>query len=413
MRLAWAVVGALMAAQPVAAQAGEDSLVVLLRSVAEPLAVGADGRLAGAAGERLAARVRASRFVLLGEEHGMADVPRLAAALWRAGQDAGPGPQYLAIEVGPQMAGRLEAALRMEPTDSAYRAFLAAHRPGAPFYFWREDAALLRTVVAATPGRSGVLWGLDYDILADRHLFQRLRQLAPSAEARRVADSAIAVADGAFAEVLAQGNPGLLYMFGGSPALLARVRGVFRPRAGSEAEGILSLMEETLAINRLFMAGSGYESNRRRAALMRDHFVAAYRQASRGGVRPRVLFKFGATHLLRGVSFTQQFDLGTLVPAVAELAGDSALSLYAMGGVGSRQAQFDPRVMRSVEAPVDLEGGAELGVFARAAAGEGWTVFDLRGVRGRSRGWRGCLTGCGGWCSGMTWWWCSRGGGAA
>lgn len=371
MRLAWAVVGVLLAAQPVAAQEGTDSLVTLLRSVAAPLALSAEGRLAGPAGERLAARVRASRFVLLGEEHGMADVPRLAAALWRAGEGAGAGPQYLAIEVGPQLAGRLEAALRVEPTDSAYRAFLAEHRPGAPFFFWREDAALLRAVVSATPGRTGVLWGLDYDILADRHLFQRLRALAPTAAARAVADSAIGVADSAFAQVVREGNPGRLYMFGGSPVLLERLEAVFGPRMGAEAAGILSLMKETLAINRLFMAGEGYESNRRRAALMRAHFVAAYGRASRGGARPRVLFKFGATHLMRGLSFTNQYDLGTLVPSVAELAGDSSLSLYAMGGVGSRQAQFDPRVMRSVEAPVDLEGGGGAGGVCAGGGGGG------------------------------------------
>jgi len=113
------------------------------------------------------------------------------------------------------MAVRLETALRADTTGEAYRRFIAEHWPGAPFYFWREDASLLRAVIGSAPGRRGVLWGLDYDIMADRHALTRLREIAPGPQARRLADSAVAVADSAFARALREQNPGLFYMFGG------------------------------------------------------------------------------------------------------------------------------------------------------------------------------------------------------
>ncbi len=379
MRLLLALM-ALLTAAPALAQAPADSLVAALRSVAAPLSLSPTGDLAGPAGASLAARVRSARFVLLGEEHGLADVPRLATALWRAGE--GPGPRHLAIEVGEQMAARLEAALRSDTTGESYRRFLAEHRPGAPFYFWREDAALLRAVVASTPGQHGVLWGLDYDVLADRHVLEPLRALARTAAARRLVDSATAVVDSAFARALREQNPGLFYMFGGSPELFGRLREGLRPVAGSEADRILALLEETLTINQLFMAGRGYESNLRRSTLLKRQFLRMYDAARVArGRPPRVLLKFGAAHLLRGLNPSQQFDLGTLLPDLALADGAESLSLYAIGGAGARQAQFDPRVLRSVEIPLAEAQEAWTRPFLQAAAPEGWTVFDLRALR--------------------------------
>jgi hypothetical protein len=375
----------LLTASPSVAQSPPDSLVALLRTVAAPLVLTPAGDLAGSAGEQLAARVRDARFVLLGEEHGVAEVPRLGEALWRAWQ--GQRNRHLAIEVGEQMAARLEAALRADTTGEAYRRFTADHWPGAPFYFWREDAALLRAVIGSTPGQRGVLWGLDYDILADRHVLTRLREIAPNPETRRLVDSAVAVVDSAFARALREQNPGLFYMFGGSPALFGRLRDGFRPAAGSEAGRILGLMDETLAINQLFLAGRGYESNLRRSSLLKRELLLKYDSTRvADGRPPRVLFKFGADHLIRGLNPSNQFDLGTLLPDLADVDRGMALSLYVMGGAGTRHAQFDPRVLRSVEVPVETDESEWARPFLQAADPARWTIFDLRALRPQIRG---------------------------
>lgn len=362
------------------AQSPPDSLVALLRTVATPLTLTPAGDLAGPAGEELAARVREARFVLLGEEHGVAEVPRLTEALWRAGR--GPGNRHLAIEVGEQVAARLEAALRADTTGEAYRRFIGDHWPGAPFYFWREDATLLRAVIRSTPGRRGVLWGLDYDIMADRHAMTRLRMLAPGREARRLVDSAVAVMDSAFARALGDQNPGLFYMFGGSPALFRRLRNGIRPATGSEADRIVGLMEETLAINQLFLAGRGYESNLRRSSLLKRQFLRMYDSTSAAtGQPPKVLLKFGADHMLRGLNPSNQFDLGTLLPDLALADGGLTLSLLVMGGAATRHAQIDPRVLRSVEVPVETAQSEWARPFVEAADQAQWTVFDLGALR--------------------------------
>jgi len=363
-----------------AAASPQDSLTARLRTMAAPVTVSPTGELSGPGGELLTAGVRAARFTMIGEEHGVVGVPVLGQALWRVAQEA--GYTHAAIEVGEQLAVRLEQALRADTDDTAFLAFLRDHWPGAPFFTWREDAAYLRAIVNSTPGRRGVIWGLDYDIIADRHVFERLRELAPDAEARRVTDSARTVADSGLARAMREQNPGLILMFGGDPALLARLRAAHRPRPGSEADRILALMEETLGINRLFVTRQGYQSNVRRSTLLKRQFWRHYDSTrAADGRAPRVLLKFGASHLVRGRNFTNTFDLGSLLPELAEMDGGETFGLYVVGGPGTMRAQTDPRVMRSVGIPVQALASEWARPFADAADPERWTVFDLRSLR--------------------------------
>jgi hypothetical protein len=359
---------------------GSDTLTIRLRALARTAELTAAGELAGAGGEFLRAGVHAARFTMVAEEHGVVEVPRLTQALWLEGRRA--GYSHFAIEVGEQLAVRLETALRADKTDAAYLAYLKAHWPGAPFYTWREDAALLRAIVNSTPGQRGVLWGLDYDIIADRHALGRLRELAPDASARRVADSAIAVADSALDRAMREQNPGLIPMFGGDSALFSRLRAAYRPRSGSEADRILTLMDSTLMINRLFLSGQGYESNLRRSRLLKRQFWRHYDSTSKAlGKEPRVMLKFGATHLQRGRNFVNSYDLGSLLPELAEKEGGEALSLYVVGGPRTKRAQIDPRTMTSTEIPVQSLAPSWAKPFVDASDPDKWTVFDLRALR--------------------------------
>ena len=362
------------------ASAQEDSLTIRLRASARVLELTSGGELGGPGGEFLRAAVQRARFTMVAEEHGIVEVPKLAEALWREASRA--GYSHFAIETGEQLAVRLETALRADHNDAAYVEYLRSHWPGAPFFAWREDAALLRAVINSTPGRRGVLWGLDYDIIADRHALKRLRDLAPNAAARRVADSAIAVADSALERAMREKNPGLIMMFGGDSAVFSRLRAAYRPRAGSEADRILGLMDSTLSINLLFLSGKGYESNLSRSRLLKRQFWRFYDSTRAAtGQEPKVMLKFGASHLQRGRNFTNTYDLGSFLPELAEKNGGEALSIYVVGGPGTQRAQIDPRSMTSMSIPVQSLAPAWAKPFADAADPERWTVYDLRQLR--------------------------------
>ncbi|HYW14376.1 MAG TPA: hypothetical protein VE871_20580 [Longimicrobium sp.] len=368
----------MLAAPPLAAQ---DSLVTLLRANAHPMQAGADGRLSGAGAELLLAAGRDAQFFLIGEEHGVAEVPLVAAGLFR--ELAPAGYRHLAIETGEMMAAELNRRVLADTTGTAYAAFGRDFFPGAPFYGWREDAALLRTAVAAAGGRDDVLWGLDYDIMADRYTLRRLRDIAPTPRARAAAEAVIARADSALQQALATQNPGLLMMFGGPDDVYAPLRAAYAPEPGSEADRILRLMETTREINAYWGRGQGYLSNHHRALLNKRQFMHYLHGAMGrdGGRMPRVMMKFGASHMMRGRTFTQVYDLGTLASEMADVHGGRSFGVLMLGGAGTTHAVIDPRVFRSVEAPIEVEPWAQ--PFYDAADPQRWTVLDLRPIRAR------------------------------
>ena len=366
----------------VAEAQAQDSLTAWLRANAHPMAADAEGRLSGAGAELLLAAGRDAQFFLIGEEHGVAEIPLVAADLFR--RLAPHGYRHLAIETGDGMATELNRRLLADTDGAAFLAFQRDYFPGAPFYRWREDAALLRTAVTAAGGRGDVLWGLDYDIVADRYALRRLRDIAPTPAARAAAEAVIARADSALAQALATGNPGLLMMFGGADDVYEPLRAAYAPEPGSEADRIIHLMQRTREINAYWGSRQGYLSNHHRALLNKRQFMRYLQAATeREGGMPRVMMKFGVGHMMRGRTLTQVFDLGTLASEVAEVHGSRSFGVLMLGGAGSQHAVIDPRSFTTTQAPVDIAGEAWAKPFFDAADPERWTVFDLRPFRGR------------------------------
>lgn len=334
----WIVPAAMLLA--VAAPEAQDSLVVeTLARHRYPLEV-RNGRLGGAGGEWLVREGATARFVAVGEEHGIAQIPGLVAAWFTALAPRGFG--HLAVEVGP-MTGRLLDSLAGHGTD-ALREFQRAHPPGFPFFILREEADLLVAARAALPRRADVVWGIDYDILGDRYLLEQLADAAPQGPARDTVGAIRALSDSGVARALREGNPGHALLFSAGDEPFERLRTALQPAAGSYADHAIATMQETAAINRLFVTGRNWESNRRRADMNKRWFLRHYRAAlAAGDAAPRVLIKLGANHLFRGLNRTRQYDVGTLLAQLAEVEGGTSFHLLIVGGPGGRRAQFQPQ----------------------------------------------------------------------
>jgi hypothetical protein len=362
-------------------QAADSALRDALRPHRHPIGLDPSWRLTGTGGDLVLREGAAAQFVLVGEEHGVAEIPVLTAALARALAPA--GYRHFAIEIGAELATRLNQLAMGPGAESRLAQFSRDHFPGVPFYALREEASLLAVTVAAMGSRPDVLWGLDYDIVGDRWAMRRLREIAPNPGARAAADAAIRLADSLVDRALARKNPGLIMMFGGSDSVFRALRDAYRPGAGSEADRHLSLMQETLAINQLWIAGRALASNERRGRLMKAQLAGYLNRAVPRDSLPRVLFKFGASHMMRGRTLTNIFDVGGTAAELAELHGGRTFHLLVVGGPGSRHAQVDPTTFLYREMPGDLSSGslAALGPLATELLPEGWTLFDLRPLR--------------------------------
>lgn len=323
-------------ATPAAAKSREERIAAAARDARRKLDF--DGRsFSGPAWDWLAERGRASHFFLLGEEHGIAENPKLAAQLFRALVPA--GYSKIAIEISPPMAGELDRAL-LGGMDGLRRHF-ADPAAQVAFYGMKEEAEFLADARAALPGRSPFLWGTDYDIGADRRLIALLKPRRKPAAAQDALLALERASSESWARWSQTHNPQFIYSFSGDPALVRAVRAAW-PRPDAQASQILETLESTFTINRLWVEGQGFRSNEMRSEAMRQNFLRHWRAEKKAGRSPKVLLKYGASHVVRGRHNSEVYDLGALVPEIAAIEGGRAFHLLVLNGPGRDVAILDP-----------------------------------------------------------------------
>lgn len=329
--------------------------------------------------DRLISEGAQAQFFLIGEEHGIAENPQMVAALFDALRRS--GYSRLAIEVSPFMAARMDDAL----SEHGFAGLMAlfSEPGGQPAFFgMAEEARMLADIRATQPDADDVLWGTDYEVLGDR---QMLRALEAMDKPELAVDALAALREASrssWSHYETTRNPQFVFSFSGDPELVRTIEAAW-PERSDEAAWILDQIEETLEINRLFVTGQGFASNKRRADHLVENFLRHWRIELADGVKPEpgVMAKFGASHLVRGRNSNGVFDLGATLPELAALEGKSALNLLVLPGNGSSVAVFDPTTLSFRDgAPKD---GYTSGMqpFYDAVLAEGYTLFDLRPLR--------------------------------
>lgn len=319
----------------------------------------------------LVAEGRAAQFFCIGEEHGIAENPKLAAQLFAA-----IGAERACVEISPPMAAELDRAAR--DGVNGLRALFADPGAQVAFFGMREESEWLAAARAAAPGRHQVIWGLDYEVGGDRRILQRLkakRKPAAAATALAALEDASTQSWARWAETR---SPADIISFSGDPALPRAVRDAW-PNADDEAQLMLTTLEETFAINRLWFQNEGWRSNQRRAefnrANLRRYWAAEAERA------PKVMFKFGASHMVRGLSHTQVLDIGTLAHELAEAEGGRSFHVLVLPGAGAQQAQFDPSAWTYRATTADQYEEMGMAPLMSAVYPDAMTLIDLRPIR--------------------------------
>lgn len=362
-------------AGPLEAQNADPRLIEMLEANRHPVTIEND-RLAGSGGQVLIDAGRAARFALVGEEHGIGEIPLFTAAWFRSLIPA--GYRHLAVEVGPDAGLLLDSLAKIGP--AALADFQEARAPGFPFFILESESRLLTEARAALPDVDEVIWGIDYDILGDRYLFPLLEAAAPSDEARQVVDEIRQSADDGLAQVVETGNPALLLLWSAPDEPFERLRAAVDPVPGSRADRVIETMRETAFINRLFMSGRNWESNHVRSTWMKKS-MSRHLDAARaaGEAEPRVMVKLGANHTYRGLNQTRQYDVGAMLAQVAEAEGSRSFHLLVVGGPDTRASQFNPVSLNYQTSPVGM-----LSIVLptqRLVLPDAWTLFDFRPLR--------------------------------
>jgi erythromycin esterase-like protein len=358
------------------AQSRFDAALVVSR-----MAVDFDGsRFSGPGYDWLARRGAEAQAFLLGEEHGIAENPKLAAQLFQS--LAPTGYRHIFIETSPPVAVALDRAMR-QGGETAYLAMLSAPESRVAFFGLKEEADWLLAARRANSGGKPMLFGLDYEVMADRYLIAQLfKRKKPEAAAKAL--SALEAASTASWQRHAEtGNPQFIFSFSGDPELVRTVKRAW-PEADADTQLILNTLEQTLAINALWVAGKGYESNLMRVGFMRDNLLRYWNATDTKQKPSKIFMKFGASHMVRGLSPTDVFDIGSLVPELVAQRGGSSFHLLVLAGKGSETANLNPATMR-YDPGNRNQYGQGMEAFHNAALPKGFTLFDMAPMRSITR----------------------------
>lgn len=350
-------------------------LVAHLRAAVLPVTL-TEGRLGGPGSDWLARESERAQFVLIGEDHGMADVPQFSAALWNASTQR---PfDRLAIETGPYATAALEAA----HDNDGIAALNARHPTAIPFFNWREDGEMAANAMRDARGQQ-VLCGVDQEfILSGRLLFRALANLAPDATARRLADAYAARDDALYRDMMRKRDPQLALMTQLQTSDFDSMRRAFD--GSPDALALIDDIATSAEIYRL-QADEGYRSNTLRSILMKRNFMRCYRDAQRNTAQPRALFRMGAMHVARGRSPVGVMDIGNLASELAASNGATSLHVLviAAGGDSNRWYPFadDAAAKRTpYDAKQELEIVGALPLLESADANR-WILIPLAPLR--------------------------------
>jgi hypothetical protein len=344
-----------------------------------------EGRLSGTGLPALQNALAGAQFVLIGEDHGISQIPQFAGAVCDL---IGPeGFRTMAVETGPLAANELQHWI----TGDSGRASLANFEQKFPetiaLYDFQEEYDLLTHCARAAQGGQFRLWGLDQELMgASGLMLTRILETHPGKQATEAAQRLLQKNNDAHAAAVKSGSPGDIFMMTASDAELKNLKDLLHKEGNPTSQALIDALIKSRDIYQKNMNGSGYESNRERALLMKSNFVTDYKQATQAdGFPPKVLLKFGAWHMYTGINPLRNNDMGNFVTELADGQGTTSLHIAILGVKGS-QLRF-AGIGRPYQ-PADFNLAEDkdsdflfLKPMFDNLEPEGWTMFDLRGLR--------------------------------
>jgi len=223
-----------------------------------------DGRLTGPGADWLVARGREVDHFLMGERHGTAEIPAVAATLYERLADHGYGP--VALEIGPYAARATNEALGRGGYPALEALITRYDGPAIPFLNRKEESEMAARMAEA----GATIWGVDYEFLFS--LPMHLDALADEAETNRERQAVRRAREQMRTEWGGEGGKALA---AAAPSDLRALRTAFEPRGDEAALARIDAMLESNAIYAPYVRGTGSfpESNRRRETLMKEQLI--------------------------------------------------------------------------------------------------------------------------------------------
>jgi hypothetical protein len=215
--------------------------------------------------------------------------------------------------------------------------------------------------------------------VATRFLLSEILKKAKSEAGKQLAKVHFGKAQAAFGEAMGKQDPSGVYLMKLSQEDFKELETVFRQEENFDALEIINGIKKSQQIYQHWYDGEYHQNNRVRSRWMKNTFMRYYNEAMfRDGELPKVMFKFGSNHAIRGLTSVHIYDLGNMVSELAESKGNQSLHIKVTAIQGKAynmlmgQQEFDNTEdmdTRILEAIGPLANGIE------------WIVLDLRPLR--------------------------------
>lgn len=321
---------------------------------------------------------------MIGEDHGISQIPQFAGAVCEM---LGPqGFHTMAVEAGPLAAEALQPWITQDDGVRKLAEFEKKYPESIAFYNFREEYDLLGRCARTAPAGKFKLWGLDQELMgASGLILTRILETHPGKQAVEETKRLLQKDDEAHAVALKSGNPADTFMMTSSEADLTRLKELLHKEGNPTAQ---SLIDALIGSRDIYLKNmtAGYESNRERALLMKRTFQREYARATQAeGKPPKVLFKFGGDHTYKGFNPLRNNDIGNFLAELADGQGTRSLHILILGVKGS-QLRFAgigrPFQPGNFDLAEDKDSDFRfLKPMFDNLTGDGWTMFDLRGLR--------------------------------
>jgi erythromycin esterase-like protein len=335
------------------------------------------GKLAGPGAKALLSAGLESQYVMIGEDHGGAEIAGFSAAYFS--ELARGGFTALAIEDGPAVAAAIQVAVKGPNPVSEIAAFDTAFPFSTAFYNLRPEAEFLASVARAA-GPTFQLWGVDQELMgSSKFLLGQIGHENVGAAAHAQIAALLKEEGEFYAKACVSGDPTQLLMLGVKEEEFAALRQELVKSGNQHAlELIDALLESRSIYTKNMTAGQGYASNVERGRLMKT-IMDAHLAANPG---QRVLVKIGAYHAYRGISPLGTRELGNYLAEYAEGMGRKSLHVlvYAPTGLQSQFAGVGRKSQAMAIDPIDASSpmAGMLPIIAEGSKHADWSVFDLR-----------------------------------
>jgi hypothetical protein len=347
-----------------AARAQDSTLTRLARQHRYSLAVSGT-QFSGEGWAKLRAAVQKSQFVLLGEDHGLAQVPQFAAAIAQVLK-----PAVFVAEVDPYVA---QAATRLAAQPGLPTAYLRRYPEALCFFDLAEEFELVRSLRA----QQVQVVGLDQVFCTtSAPFYAQLAELVKNAAAKAYLQRQAAAFEVQNQRYEQRGQDDYVMLT--------------QPQSAVDSLLLITKKESLAAQKMARDYAASYaiyktQAHQVRVNLMKHNLLQALRpyQTAAGLAAPKMLFKFGSNHLARGLSQSVKgefYDVGNLMQNLADVAGQQSLHLYIIGKQGQQAESDNPNFLDRRVGAYAIENAA-LQAFVGQVTGPEWVVFDLRPAR--------------------------------